>query len=575
MAELALAVAPIAYKALVGAWGALDDALSFSEDTEDLLLRLEILRAHLSIWASSSKLSNGTLLPSLLPFDEPIAKTLNRIRKLVSDADQVGKEYGLVWEERGESKQGGAIIRMCRSLQAALANSKTKSKLGELLEHEVSRQETLERNETTVSKRLSWAIRDKKKFKRFVGILETHVDGLHKLLLESERKEVQREETRFGLQVIQGLSDMESLSHLQNAPGWYQGSSEIDVSCLAQWKAITLNSASTDGLGLLRGDGLNLASLSPSDRMKVRFIKRGQVDYDSCYLFEKKEYDMNITDIDKDLLKERIRKLISLLSGTRAQVHLHTLQAVDYMDDPGFHCWWIIFRFPLLIIGTFPSDSEPLSLRKLYTSPWKPPLEQRYALAKRLAGTFEKLYGSNWMHKSINSNNIIFPQLSNPEFIRSFRSLNSALIQGFGYSRQHTETQTIDRGKVLGDLESAIYRHPNYQGEAASGYKIHYDIYSLGLVFLELGIWAPLMDFLAAIPRVKPPVDLSPTMVHFHHLEAEELQRRVDIRVEHDLPYRVGTKYTEVVRWCLNLKGPVTPIEFYNAVSIPLGELCS
>jgi hypothetical protein len=47
------------------------------------------------------------------------------------------------------------------------------------------------------------------------------------------------------------------------------------------------------------------------------------------------------------------------------------------------------------------------------------------------------------------------------------------------------------------------------------------------------------------------------------------------IRVVHELAYRVGTKYKEIVQWCINLNGPETAMELYNLVTVPLGELCS
>lgn len=575
MAELGLAVTPIIYKALVGTWSILDDTLSFSKDSEDLMLQLENIRAHLSIWASRSGLDNGELRPNLHPFNKLIAKTLKRIRELILNVTEMGNTYGLVLGNDAESKPTAVIVQMRRCLETTLENSKVHSALGELLDLHSLKQEKSDRNDVTVSRRLSWAIRDKKKFASFLDKIKEHVGGLHKLLPETEQKVIQQEEARYGFQVIQGLSNIESLSLLQSTPGWYQGLSEVDVSCLANWKAINLTSATLNSPGLLQHEGLSVGNLGPADRRRNRFVKKGRVDAEACYLFEKKEYDMNIKDADKDLLKERLRKLVSLLGSTRAQAHLHTMEAVDYMDDPEFHCWWIVFRFPLLIIDTFGHESEPLSLRGLYTSPYKPALEQRYALARRLATTFANLFGSNWMHKNINSANIVFPQLYSKECVQSFRALNTALVQGFAYSRQHTEAQTIDRGKVLGDLQSALYRHPNYQGEAASGYQNHYDIYSLGLVFFELAFWAPVADYLALQPKVKPPVDLAPKMTHFHQAEAVELKRRVMIRVDYDLAHRVGTKFADVVRWCLQLNGPVSPIEFYNTVVIPLDDMCN
>lgn len=128
---------------------------------------------------------------------------------------------------------------------------------------------------------------------------------------------------------------------------------------------------------------------------------------------------------------------------------------------------------------------------------------------------------------------------------------------------------------MLNDPESALYRHPNYQGDAATGYQIHYGIYSLGLVFFEIAIWAPLRSLLVAKAKKPPPVYLWPEMRHFQEAEARELKRRVDMRVEHEVAYRVGTKYKDAVEWCLDLKGPVTAIDFYNRVAIPLEELAT
>jgi hypothetical protein len=221
---------------------------------------------------------------------------------------------------------------------------------------------------------------------------------------------------------------------------------------------------------------------------------------------------------------------------------------------------------------------QPLSLRKVYHLPFK-----RYQLAKKVAHTLAKLYGSDWMHKSITSDNIIFPQIYDENQSVSFRAISSALIQGFCYSRQHTEFQTLDQGMVLKDLESAIYRHPNYQDVATSRYKIQYDIYSFGLVLFEIALWTPMISMLAAVPRQggNAEVQLSPEMKYFDQFEALELKRRVMFRVDSELAFRVGTRYCEIVRWCLDFSQSdfnddqawQAGVEFYNNVVTPLEEI--
>lgn len=582
VAGVVLGAVPIAFKAAVEAWRTLDDAISFDDDTEDLIIRLETVKARLGIWATKAGLTDGELISSLHSVEELLERTVRRIRDLVIEVEQQGKKYGIVTKEQGESdskRVTAAVIQMRRSLHSIVTSSRSKSNLVQLAEREATLQSTAQRGETSASRRVYWAIRDKKKFEDFIDTLEKHVRGLQDFTVEIHHKEIRQEGTRLALEIIRGLSQPEALSRLQSAPEWDNGLSQIDVSSLAQWKAIMQQRTPTLEMCSVGAGDWSLAGSNGDDRVKTRFLKSGRLHPEVTYLFEKKEYDMNISDELKDLVRESIGKLVSLLGESSAPRKLHTLQAVGYVDDPDHHCFWIVFQFPLGPIGPSapdPRTSEPLSLQKLFSSPLKPPLEARYRLAKRLVDTFARLYGSEWMHKGINSKNIVFPQIYSPVSVQSFASIQTALVQGFNYSRLLTQAQTIDRGKVLNDLESAIYRHPYYQGEAASGYQIHYDIYSLGLVLLEIALWGPLMDMLAAKhrPGKEPPVALSPDMPRFHELEAVELKRRVMIRVGSELAYRVGTKYKEVVRWCLGLDGPVTAIEFYNMVAIPLDELC-
>ncbi|KAM7214472.1 Prion-inhibition and propagation domain containing protein [Rhypophila decipiens] len=590
--EVGLAVAPVVFKLTIASWKVIDDTLSFTEDAQDLAVRVERAKGLLTIWASQSGLTEGTLLPALRPLDEVIARTLDRIKDLILDLKRDGKKYGLssVTETQSDERRvaSAAIFQMRRSLHAIVRNSSVDSDLWQLLDQEASQQSGVPIRSDTVGvvRKVFWSLRDRQKFEQFVDMLEKHIGGLRDLLQDTQAKEMQLQLARLDFQVIQGLSEVRALLQIQGLFPATEPAASIrgpDIAWLAKAKTLTLDKGPP-----LRTPSpkkkeeeekdWDISTVDVATRLKPRFLKVGQADRGACYLFEKKEYDPNTTDAEKELLRERIKKLVLLLGGTGAQRHLHTCEAVGYADDPEHYCWWIVFRFPIATgIPSF-QGLEPLSLRQLYISPKKPALEIRYRLASRLADTFSKLYGSAWMHKSVNSNNILFPQLGSPETANSFRSLHTALVQGFGYSRQYTEAQTIDRGKVVKDLEDAIYRHPNYQGDAASGYQIHYDIYSLGLVLFEIGLWIPLSSLLEAKPqpgRTPPPVILWPGMNRFHEPEARELKRRVDMRMEREMAYRMGTKYKRAVEWCLSLPGPVQAVEFYDEVVVPLQDISS
>ncbi|KAF9731733.1 hypothetical protein PMIN01_10750 [Paraphaeosphaeria minitans] len=579
---LIVGVVPLALKATVEAWKVLDDTISFSDDSEDLNIRLETLKAHLGIWAMKAGLTEGDLLSALLPFEELIERTLNRICELITEVELQGTKYGFEASEAGNAsrkKTNAAIMQMRKSLHAALSSTRSpKMNIATRIEADAPRIASLEHEDRpNILRKICWAVHDKQKFEGFVNTLEKHVNNLQSFVVDRDRQKLQQEGTKITLDIIHSLSEPDALAQLRDAPIWNDQFSQMDISTLAQWKAITVAPPSQSGTTSDNMKDWSLVSIHPDDRSQVRFIKRGRINNEAAYLFEKKEYDPNIQDDEKDKLQDRIRQLMALLGEPRSQQYLNTLQALGYLDDPNYHCWWIVFRFPLSPLDNPDSQAnQPLSLRELYSSPYKPALEARYKLAKRLVDSFARLYGSDWYHKGINSRNIIFPQILNAGSLASFKSIKTALVQGFNYSRQLTQAQTIDRGKVLNDLEAAIYRHPLYQGDAASGYQIQYDIYSLGLLLFEIALWGPLMDMLAAKfrPGKEPPVTLSPRMNQFHEAEALELKRRIDIRVEHELAYRVGTQYKEVVQWCLNLRGPVTALEFYNAVAIPMDELC-
>ena len=580
---LVFGVVPLVLKAAVEAWKVLDDTVSFSDDTEDLIIRLETVKAHLGIWATKAGLTDGELHESLVPLEELIARTLRRICDLLTEVKQQREKYGLITVDNDTKKKAStaaAVVQMRRSLRSVITKSAPiQSNIAAAVEAEAVRLGTSKTSEDpNVFERVYWAVHHKRKFESFVSMLEKHVDNLRNFIAERDRKTAQQDGARLALNIIQGLSERGELSQLTGISGWDESFSQIDVGALAQWKAIAVAKVTPTTRVTADNEDWSLNSIQSVDREKMRFIKRGRSDPEAAYLFEKKEYDPNITDDSKDQLKDRIQQLISLLREPASQRHLNTLQALGVLDDLEHHCWWMVFRFPLgPIDASGGATIQPLSLHTLYTAPYRPPLEARYKFAKRLVDALSRLYGSNWMHKGISSKNIIFTQVHSTHTLKSFKSINTALLQGFNYSRQLTQTQTIDRGKVLNSLEAAIYRHPLYQGEAASGYQIQYDIYSLGLVLFEIALWGPLMNMLAAKfpPGKEPPVALSPNMQHFHEIEALELKRRVDMRVEHELAFRVGTKYKDLVQWCLNLKGPVSAIEFYNMVAVPLDELCS
>ena len=114
----------------------------------------------------------------------------------------------------------------------------------------------------------------------------------------------------------------------------------------------------------------------------------------------------------------------------------------------------------------------------------KPTLAQRISLSWKLASSLSHLHTANWLHKGIHSGSVIFCS-ENEEC-----DIEHPILSGFEYSRPQSNKTT---SRSL-DPRWDIYRWPKIQNEAptAAGSRKTYDIYSLGLVLLEIAHWEPL-----------------------------------------------------------------------------------
>ncbi|EUC47623.1 hypothetical protein COCMIDRAFT_3418 [Bipolaris oryzae ATCC 44560] len=115
------------------------------------------------------------------------------------------------------------------------------------------------------------------------------------------------------------------------------------------------------------------------------------------------------------------------------------------------------------------------------------PLQGRYLLAHSLAAFFEELYTVGCLHETFNSKNVVFACEPKKMFLDS-RVWRQPYIVGFQKSRPDGSSWATD-----GPADESSYRqyeHPDYREEGR--FSLEYDIYSLGLVLLEVGCWIPL-----------------------------------------------------------------------------------
>jgi len=564
-----IAAITITYSCAIKAWSTFQTALNYDDDSADLALRLEIEKFRFQTWALNVGLTKGTFDVNLHPIHELIAERLNRITKLFEDAEKIKESFGLVISEASKirpDKLHGIMSGMASSIRS----------MGIKLDVEEKPKELKSKN---IPDRVRWALTSKSKFSKLVSTLEEYIDKLDALLTETQKRAVKDDWKQINIILVGDIS-AEYVEIIQQAlrPNTVQSPSKStsEIVNLIERKAIQASKSIQFPGGAHSLEQRDLGEfVVPTDMSaQNRVLAAPKQKIQSIlgpgpFLLERKQYDANISIRDKRQLKSRFDRLILLLSSARSE-NFRTFRAVGYCDDPGSFSWWLIFQCPFSIASAEPHKCQTVSLMNAFSLKYKPALEDRFRLASLISKTFAELLNSGWMHKNIRSENLLFPEAWDEEIASSKDravDISSPYLAGFEYSRQDTEAVTIDKGKHLQDIRSAIYRHPDYQGEAASGYRTNHDIYSFGLVIFEIALWTPLLTILDAKGgQSTGSVQLSSKMKTFHREEALELKKRILGRVDGELGFRVGSKFRDAVRWCLTMSENEDEVEWHPAL---------
>ncbi|KAH7333199.1 hypothetical protein BKA65DRAFT_507375 [Rhexocercosporidium sp. MPI-PUGE-AT-0058] len=189
--------------------------------------------------------------------------------------------------------------------------------------------------------------------------------------------------------------------------------------------------------------------------------------------------------------------------------------------------------------------SSPQSLRAVLLSGKLYPLDERLELAKKLASSVLFVHTMQFVHKNIRPETIVV-------FENEHSTIGAPYLAGFQKFRIE-DGNTFLVGDSLWDHN--LYRHPGRQGTLPEmQYQMQHDIYSLGVVLLEIGLWtsfaSPDLETSSMHPNpVLGPANLDSAIPP--QGTPTKLKGHLEALAKNELPSRLGKRFTEIVLQCL------------------------
>lgn len=242
--------------------------------------------------------------------------------------------------------------------------------------------------------------------------------------------------------------------------------------------------------------------------------------------------------------QRRTENLTRILNSDLKPLSLSILHCVGYLNQSQ-NVTGYAFRLPS---GAQPGQ-KPVTLYDLLKRVERPDqrkdipdLGERFELAKALVTTVFNIHNIGWVHKNIQSKNILFwpksdggvePDLSKP------------YLMGFDISRPNQPGEVSE--KPLSHFEDDLYRHPHYKGMYARSFQPSFDIYSLGVILYEVGLWRNIA-YQGSSKSNNPRRPSLPT----HNSDPQLVERMVEQGTIMAMKQYTGARYRDAVRSCLS-----------------------
>jgi hypothetical protein len=524
-------------------------ASTTSESCQQFLSKVDIERRRLAIWGRRWGLVSHDV--DRVEHDLNIADTrqiihdsLTSIERIVCDVEELEKKYGL---DVAALIPSGAADILPATFEGFEGNPSRQPAVSAALATWQSRIQERQQRLSVLSK-LSYSFTDEAKLGSLAQDLSWYVSRLWELLMSEKLLGIERclsaevlstATTERRLQLIGATTDgtnSVTARHAQNQllarsleraavgaqPGRYRHERKYAPS-VVQIKSPT------------QRDALSRCIANFLDETIV--VGKGSIRRPVPVLLEWKQGNWPASLAAE--MEKRVDNLAVMLGRVKSSIegeNYRVLECLGYFEDRRPNTFGIFYRLPK---AANPFE-EPISLYRLLGTGNEdldrmPSLDCRVNLALRLAISLHEFHSSGWLHKQITSDNIVFFK-SETSPILTESDLHRPYLVGFAVSRPSNDPrgteEKIPAQQSTRTTQTAddLYRHPS---QASSPSTRQHDIYSLGLVLLEIARWNRLETMIA------------------DRTEAQNTSHQQALSCAVEIDFDVGRAYSNVVRTLL------------------------
>ncbi|KAL8684251.1 MAG: hypothetical protein Q9224_006488, partial [Gallowayella concinna] len=433
------------------------------------------------------------------------------------------KKYGLVFEYAGKGKGNHLPLRDLGDLLEGKDNRPLPA-FEAVVQGAEEAKRTLGRCKAKMSllERCRWSIQDKTRIEDLVTKLGKHNDNLYRLCHWEALAQINRAIPALALLQTENFIDLHMVAKIAEKSAQDKTSPVAEgrerIAAIAKFKAKVMTPSTVSNKyqaswKLL--DQRDYKVLSSSHPWSLGTSRMGQ---DPVFV-EWKSY----TDDDNrpnEVAENQIHQLGTFLSVANRPSDLRGLQCVGMFRDSANDRYGMVFELPKHL-RDLAQHSRPPNLRIYNPSTLTDMIQKvdgiadlgaRFNLARKLLQCVVMLHTSGWLHKNLHPENILFfaaRPSAGAKITVGKKDLERPIIVGYDRSRpddvqepgrkeQQPVTQvaralhTNNIMKARKEPNYAIYQHPEKIAKPNRRFRHSYDIYSLGLMLLEIGLWQDL-----------------------------------------------------------------------------------